>query len=306
MPIPTSRGDAETCVSIDANKCNGCGLCVTACPDKNIIITNKKAAFVLNPYFGCIGCGHCMAICPRGAISVSGRAIAPEDIFPLKGITKVADYPQLLSLMQKRRSIRLFKNTPVSKDIINKIVEAAQTAPMGIPPSEVNIIIWDNRDAVLKFTKDFCALLENMQWMVSDLFLRIMKIFLTKTDYLFFKEFVKPLVNTYVDNMKNGINHVTYDAPAMIYFYGSPYCDYADPIIAATYAMLAAESLGLGTCMIGGIHPFLQQGSRAKAFREKYGIKYKSKSGLFVIFGYPKLAFKKGIKRSFASVQRAE
>ncbi len=61
--------------------------------------------------------------------------------------------------------------------------------------------------------------------------------------------------------MKHGINYVTYDAPATIYFYGSPYCDYADPIIAATYAMLAAESLGLGTCMIGGIHPFLQNGS---------------------------------------------
>ncbi|MCX8123672.1 MAG: 4Fe-4S dicluster domain-containing protein [Spirochaetes bacterium] len=149
MAIPTSRGDAQTRVSIDANKCNGCALCVTACPDKNIIIANKKATFALNPYFGCIGCGHCMAICPRVAIAVSGRAIAPEDVFPIKGINKAAPYPQLLSLMQKRRSIRLFKNTPVSKDIINKIVDAAQTAPMGIPPSEVNIIVWDNRDDVL-------------------------------------------------------------------------------------------------------------------------------------------------------------
>ncbi len=306
MPIPTSRGNAETNVFIDVNKCNGCGLCVTACPDKNIIIRDKKAAFVVNPYFGCIGCGHCMAICHKGAIAVHGRAIVPEDIFPLTGIGTSATYAQLLSLMQKRRSIRLFKNTPVSKDIIKKIMEAAQTAPMGIPPSEVNVIIWDNRDAVLQFTKDFCALLRKMQWMASDSFLRIMRIFISKTDYLIFKNFVQPLIHSYVDSMNKGINYVTYDAPAMMYFYGSPYCDYADPIIAATYAMLAAESLGLGTCMIGGIHPFLQHGSTAKAFREKYGIKYKTKSGLFVIFGYPKLAFKKGITRSFASVQGAQ
>jgi len=305
MAIPTSRGDATTTISINEKKCNGCGLCVTACPDKNIIIKGKKAAFELNPYFGCIGCGHCMAICPKGAIAIHGRAIDAKDVFPLSGITNAATYNQLLSLMQKRRSIRLFKDIPVSKDIINKIIEAAQTAPMGIPPSEVNVIVWESKESVLTFTKDFCSLLEQMKWMVSGWFLFILKIFLSKTDYLFFKDFVKPLVNTYVDNMKQGINHVTYDAPAMIYFYGSPYCDYADPIIAATYAMLAAESLGLGTCMIGGIHPFIQNGSKAKAFREKYRITYKSKTGLFVILGYPKLTFKKGIKRSFASVKKS-
>jgi Fe-S-cluster-containing hydrogenase component 2 len=306
MAIPTSRGNAITTVTIDEKICNGCGLCVTACPDKNIIVKGKKAIFELNPYFGCIGCGHCMAICPRGAIAIHGRAIDANDIFPLSGSTRPATYPQLLSLMQKRRSIRLFKDIPVSKDDINKIIEAAKTAPMGIPPSEVDVMVWDSKESVLKFTKDFCNLLEHMKWIVSGWFLYMMKIFLSKTDYLFFKDFVKPLVNTYIDNMKNGINHVTYDAPAMIYFYGSPYSDYADPIIAATYAMLAAESLGLGTCMIGGIHPFLQSGRKAKAFRKKYGIHYKSKTGLFVICGYPKLSFKKGIQRTFASVNKAQ
>ncbi|HOM87249.1 MAG TPA: nitroreductase family protein [Spirochaetota bacterium] len=302
MAIPTSRGNAITTAGIDEKSCTGCELCVTACPEKNIFIKDKKAAFQLNPYFGCIGCGHCMAICPKGAIAIHGRDIDASNVFPLSYTTNAATYAQLLSLMQKRRSTRLFKDTPVSKDSINKIIKAAQTAPMGIPPSEVNIIVWESKESVLTFTKDFCSLLEQMNWMVSDWFLFIMKIFLSKTNYLFFKDFVKPLVNIYVDNMKHGINYVTYDAPATIYFYGSPYCDYADPIIAATYAMLAAESLGLGTCMIGGIHPFLQNGSKAKAFREKYGITYKSKTGLFVIFGYPKIKFKKGIKRSFASV----
>jgi nitroreductase len=66
--------------------------------------------------------------------------------------------------------------------------------------------------------------------------------------------------------------------------------------------MLAAESLGLGTCMIGGIHPFLQQGGAAAKFREKHGVRYKSQGGLFLIVGYPKIKFTRGIKRTFANV----
>ncbi len=96
-------------------------------------------------------------------------------------------------------------------------------------------------------------------------------------------------------------NLITYDAPLAIYFYGSPYCEPADPIVAATTAMYAGESLGLGTCMLGGIHPLIQFGSKAGKFREKYGIKYKSREGLFVIFGYPSVDYRKGIRRTFAS-----
>jgi len=101
--------------------------------------------------------------------------------------------------------------------------------------------------------------------------------------------------------MKNGVNYVTYDAPLAIYFYGSPYADPADPLIAATYAMLAGESLGLGTCFLGAIHPMIQN-SGAKNFRKAYGIRYPSKEGIIVIFGYPSVKYSKGINRNFASI----
>jgi nitroreductase len=117
-----------------------------------------------------------------------------------------------------------------------------------------------------------------------------------------FRGFIKPLFHAYIDNMKKGINLVNYDAPLAIYFYGSPYADPADPIIAATYAMVAAEALGLGTCMLGAIHPMIQSGKKAKKFRESHGIKYPSREGIFVIFGYPDVQYHKGVRRSFASI----
>jgi nitroreductase len=90
-----------------------------------------------------------------------------------------------------------------------------------------------------------------------------------------------------------------------MYFYGSPYTDPADPIVAATAAMYAGESLGLGTCMLGAIHPMIQNGRKAKKFREEHGIRYPSREGLFVIFGYPAVHYRKGLKRTFASEIRA-
>lgn len=111
------------------------------------------------------------------------------------------------------------------------------------------------------------------------------------------------LASIYTENMRNGVNLVNYDAPLAIYFYGSPYTDPADPIIAATYAMITAETLGLGTCMLGGVHPLIQSGKKAKLFREMQEIKYASREGLFVVFGYPQVKYKKGIRRTFASVE---
>lgn len=88
----------------------------------------------------------------------------------------------------------------------------------------------------------------------------------------------------------------------MLCFYGSPYGDPADPLIAVTYAKRAAESLGLGTCMLGAMHPMIQSGGAARKFREAHGIKFKSPEGIFLILGYPKAEFLKGVRRGFASV----
>jgi len=302
MAIPTSRTNVNGEIKIHQEKCNGCGLCVTICKDFSLKIVNGIAALNEDPLFGCVGCGHCMAVCPTAAIEIFGRELSPADLFDLPGKEMAAGYDQLLNLLKLRRSNREFKIKPVEQNLVNKIIEAASTAPMGIPPSDVNILILDSPQKVRKFSEDFCRYLESMQWFVSKWFLGLMRPFLSRANNELFNKFIRPMFKIYIGNMKMGVDLVTYDAPLAIYFYGSPYADPADPLIAATYAMIAGESLGLGTCMIGGIHPMIQNGKKAKEFREKYGIKYASREGLFVLFGYPKVKFRKGINRSFASV----
>jgi ferredoxin len=302
MAIPTSRAKETGIITIDEDKCTGCALCVTVCKDFSIVIENGKAKAGIDPVFGCISCGHCMAVCPEGAIAVNGRTLSPDDLFDLPPGDHAADYNQLLALLQHRRSIREFTDKEVEPEKIEKILEVAVTAPMGLPPSDVNVMILGSKARNRVFVEDFCNYLEGMRWFVSGWFLALMRPLWGKANDELFRGFVKPCFDVFISRMKEGENVVTYDAPLAIYFYGSPYCDPADPIIAATYAMLAGETLGLGTCMIGSIHPLIQSGKKAARLREKYGIKYKSREGVFVIFGYPALKYNKGIARTFASV----
>jgi ferredoxin len=302
MPIPTSRTKEDARITIDAEKCNGCGLCVDVCKDFSIVMKDGKAITSGQAVFGCIGCGHCMAICPKGAIKIEGRFTSPDDLFLLPDKAEITSYDALLKLFQRRRSIREYKDKLVDQVLIDKIIAAASTAPMGIPPSDVNVLVINGKDKAFQFSKDYCEYLVSLKWMVSPIGLIFMRIFYGKENGALFRDFIKPLIEAYDRHMKKGENIVTYDAPLVLYFYGSPYTDPADPLIAATYAMTAAESLGLGTCMIGGVHPFIQSGKAAEKFRQKYGIRYKSKEGLMVIIGYPRVKYQNGIMRTFANI----
>lgn len=299
MAIPTTRAKEEAQISIDNYKCTGCGLCVKVCKDFSLEIKNKLAVQSDNSIFGCIGCGHCMAICPEGAIAIHGREISPEMVFDLPPENERAGYESLYKLFQARRSVREFKAREVEPEKIEQILAAARTSPMGLPPSDVGVVIINGIEKNREFARDFCTLLEKMNWLVSKWFLFIMRPFWGKATDELFKGFVKPLFSVFTKRIKTGENLVSYDAPLSIYFYGSPYSDPADPIIAATAAMYAGEALGLGTCMIGSVHPLIQNGRAALEFRNKYKIKFKSREGLIVLFGYPAVKYKKGIERNF-------
>lgn len=304
MAIPTTRTKEKAKVSIDPNNCNGCGACVAVCKDFGIKIIDHKATVVEDSVFGCLACGHCMMVCPTGVIAVEGRTLAPTQLVELPEAAKAASFDALYALLQRRRSIREFKDIPVETEKINQILDAAQTAPSGLPPSDVHVLVLENKQQVRAFARDFSAYLKTIRWMSSQWFLQLMRPFLKRSTSEMMNNFVKPVFDLYVDDMDRGQNWINYDAPVALYFYGSPYSDPADPLIAATYAMLAAEALGLGTCMLGAIHPFLQHGKKARLFREKWGIKHPSHEGLVVIVGYSAVHYQKGVKRSFADIHR--
>ena len=62
-------------IHIDEEKCNGCGLCASACHEGAIEMVNGKAKLVRENF--CDGFGDCLPGCPTGAITFETRE-APE------------------------------------------------------------------------------------------------------------------------------------------------------------------------------------------------------------------------------------
>lgn len=64
-------------ITIDEEKCNGCGLCVPDCPEGALQVIDGKVRLVSDLF--CDGLGACLKTCPKGALTVEMREAGPYD-----------------------------------------------------------------------------------------------------------------------------------------------------------------------------------------------------------------------------------
>ena len=298
MTIKHSQFREHGKVSVNANLCTHCGLCVNTCPAEALSIDNGKI-LQIDSAFGCIACGHCMMVCPNDAIKVSGRGISPEDIVDLPSDDRIATQQQLSNLFISRRSVRKFTDKPVEPEKLEKIIEMASTAPMGIPPWDVGCVTVTGRQNVRKLSDDVVKGYEGLLKIFKPWLLRLMRPMLGKAKYEMFNDFILPLAKTYIEHNRQGRDVIFYDAPAVMVFHYSPFTESTDATIACTYAMLAAESLGLASTIIGGAAPIIQ---RNKKLCKSLGVPEGNTPSVVLIVGYSAVKFRKAIRRNFSHI----
>lgn len=286
---------------INKEKCRKCGTCINICPSYLQKDSNGYPEVCEESAFGCIQCGYCMMSCPHDAIEVEGQDVSKEYLRQM--YTELPNFEAINALFMKRRSARKFKEAEVPKEDIEKILLAAATAAISVPPSEVKVLVIHGRNKVEELRQEMMKSTKGFFKFANSPLLNLLKIFSGNTQYKMFKDFVLPLCKVLIEDEQKGFDHLFYSAPSVLVFYGTEYIDKEDMILAANQATLAAEAMGLGTCYIGMVPPMLENNKKLK---EKYGIRHKEKVGIAFVLGYPVVKFRKTIQRHFKQVKYVE
>ncbi len=87
-------------IEIDAAKCNGCGLCASACHEGAIGIVDGKARLLRDDY--CDGLGNCLPACPQDAIAMVQREAPAFDQEAVETGSRLNQWPVQLRLTPVR------------------------------------------------------------------------------------------------------------------------------------------------------------------------------------------------------------
>jgi nitroreductase/NAD-dependent dihydropyrimidine dehydrogenase PreA subunit len=115
-------------ISVDHEKCNKDGICASECPARIIVMDPKEGYPAPTPDFKdfCLKCGHCVSVCPADALRLDW--LGPEKCPAMKKEMTLTP-EQAEQFLSGRRSIRTFKEKKVPRDIIEKLLQVACTAP---------------------------------------------------------------------------------------------------------------------------------------------------------------------------------
>jgi len=289
-------------LTIDHETCRRCFLCTEVCPNK-ILAKGDKDLIVVRPEREhlCMECGHCMAVCPTCSVH-AGKLSYENDFFEIENsgnIDKSFD-----ELIMSRRSVRNFKNTPVPREVLEKIADAISFAPPSFPPHRTELIIVNDTELI---EKSLHIMIDNYSSLIKMMNNPIMRHFIKgKTGpakFLTLKNHLIPILKAKMPDMKAGNEDaLTRGAPALILFLTEKNSeDNSQNIsIATTYGMLKIHSMGLGGTIMDIIPPAI---NRNAELRKMYGIPDTHDIFTSLIVGYPKFKYQRGIRRDLKSIQ---
>lgn len=322
--------DAEVNLALDFNqvfaeskRCLGCGL--------------LEPKFTGMDYFGkiCIACHNCEAVCPQQALEFPNFYRVDEGRWaydfdypePGQGIPNplMLDKPVPLEeiesqltgvekVIYRRRSVRVYKKEPVPKELINRVLEAGRFAPSAGNCQGWKFVVITDRNVMdeisastIRFLSVFTKLYQGKD--PGRTVLKKMLAFIKPSSFD-----QRPMVAI------QALSSPKFGEGKLDCFFGAPTAilllthrlHVSEPElgmgICGQNMVLAAHSLGLGTCYVGFISNTLNLDPVSKLkFRKKLGIEWPYDSVATVLtLGYPAVDLDKPVDREFPKVEWVE
>ncbi|MBN2282770.1 MAG: nitroreductase family protein [Deltaproteobacteria bacterium] len=296
----------------DEEKCKNCKACYEACPTSCIQWDDEKKipypTGLVKMELACLACNNCEAVCPTGAIKtrgeyrvLKGRYRTPDDRSPEMSFPmpfgekdaerKFEDIEKELTeterVIYRRRSIRLFRDKPVPRELLERIIEAARWAPSGGNCQPWKFSVMTDKARIEELDRQCAKILyliggiyTGTSWWNRALVHFVSYLMVNKMDQ-------RPIAAIEKVKLSNG--SITFGAPAVIHVLadvrgiGDPLFDTG---LACQNLVLAAHSLGLGTVYIGLIKNALKY--LPKKTRQSLGIGYPYDLVTSICVGYPR------------------
>lgn len=219
---------------IDRETCTKCGRCAADCPEGIIYFREGSYPRPIPPVQPlCIRCGHCVAVCPSG--SFDHRDIPLDECVKLEKRLNITP-EQCEQLIKGRRSVRKYKDQPVPREMIERLIDIARYAPTGHNNQEVEWLVIDDREK-LRYMEDI-----GTEWFRTILDTRPQMAEAMNIEAALRRQQKSP------DTFLRG-------APVLVVTHASTSgIAGIDCTIALSYFDLAANSLGLGCCWAGFIY----------------------------------------------------
>ena len=255
--------------TVDASLCRKDGICAKVCPIQIIDAkVGELPTMATHKVKVCIGCGQCMAFCPTNACSAPG--LSSQDSKPLQP-QNMPTPEQAEELVFSRRSVRTFRNKPVPRETLTRLLEAARFAPTAKNAQQLRWIVLESREQT-----------EKLATLVIDWLRKLSEVDPANAKAVH----AESLVRTW----DSGYDVICRHAPqiAMIVaptgHWGAP-----DAAIAAAYLELLANAHKVGCCW-GGYVCFAMAHPTAHELRAFAGVQEHEQVYAAQMMGFPRLA----------------
>lgn len=288
-------------ITIDTARCTGCMACVDICFINYEKSPDGKVRRIADSQV-CFDCGHCLAACPADAII---HADFPSDQYEVLDQSARPGWDRFHTFLKMRRSRREFKPDPVPREAIDKLIAAALTAPDALSQGEVQYTVITNPERLRQISEQiYNSTILMVKALNNPIGRAIFRLIFRKS----YKSMIDimPLAKEMIKaHNEHGMDVVSYNAPCLILVHAhkDSLCADENCVYAASNILLAAETLGLGTIVLGFITDPANQDPRIK---ELVQIQKNHKIITSIAVGYPKFQYKKSIPRVWPKVKYVE